>query len=186
MDFREILNSEFKKRNEVNTKYSLRSFSNFLDLDTSTLSQILKGKRKIPKTHWQLIADKLSLSGDLRQSFLKSLIEEFVAKDISIEAQETLTIRHSKKLDDKAYFEIISDWEYAASLSLININSKDFCPLFISKKLGIKLSRAEEIFNKLYKYELVEEHEGKVVPSSFNFHTSEEILSLALQKAHKN
>ncbi len=186
MDFREILNSEFKKRNQVNEKYSLRSFSNLLDLDTSTLSQILKGKRKIPKSHWHSIADKLSLSGETRQAYLKTLLGEFISKDLSDNLQSVYIERESEKLDDSSYFEIIAEWEFAAALSLFNIDEFEFSPNNLIKKLGISLLRANEIYSKMFKYELVRIEDEKIIPRQFNFHTSEEVLSLALQKAHKN
>src|SRR3984957_9168996 len=46
-DFRMILQRELLLRCERNPQYSLRSFAKSLQIDPSTLSQILRGKRSI-------------------------------------------------------------------------------------------------------------------------------------------
>jgi transcriptional regulator with XRE-family HTH domain len=46
--FRETLCREFEARRQKNRRYSLRAFAAFLGTDHSTLSQILRGTRRIP------------------------------------------------------------------------------------------------------------------------------------------
>jgi hypothetical protein len=50
-DFRERLREEFARRRQVNARYSLRAYAEWLDIDHSTLSQMLKGNRAVP-TPW--------------------------------------------------------------------------------------------------------------------------------------
>jgi transcriptional regulator with XRE-family HTH domain len=45
--FRAILTAELDRRRAANPRYSLRSFARDLDVDHSTLSQILRGKRRL-------------------------------------------------------------------------------------------------------------------------------------------
>jgi len=45
--FRAILTAELDRRRAANRRYSLRSFARDLDVDHSTLSQILRGKRRL-------------------------------------------------------------------------------------------------------------------------------------------
>jgi transcriptional regulator with XRE-family HTH domain len=47
-DLRTRLREELARRRRVNRRYSLRAFGAFLDIDHSTLSQILRGRRPIP------------------------------------------------------------------------------------------------------------------------------------------
>jgi transcriptional regulator with XRE-family HTH domain len=47
-DLRTRLREELARRRSVNRRYSLRAFGAFLDVDHSTLSQILRGRRPIP------------------------------------------------------------------------------------------------------------------------------------------
>jgi transcriptional regulator with XRE-family HTH domain len=45
--FRTVLQTERERRRAVNPRYSLRSFARDLSVDHSTLSQILRGKRRL-------------------------------------------------------------------------------------------------------------------------------------------
>jgi transcriptional regulator with XRE-family HTH domain len=45
---RELLLAEFARRRAVNPRYSLRAFAAYLQVDHSTLSQILRGRRVAP------------------------------------------------------------------------------------------------------------------------------------------
>ena len=47
MTFRAVLLADFERRRSVNPRYSLRSFARDLRADHSTLSQILRGKRRL-------------------------------------------------------------------------------------------------------------------------------------------
>lgn len=47
MRFRELLSNEFDRRRARNPRYSLRSFAQFLRVDHSTLSQIIRGCRRL-------------------------------------------------------------------------------------------------------------------------------------------
>lgn len=54
-EFRDLLTREFAARQAKNPRYSLRAFATFLGTDHSTLSQILRGVRRIPANqlrHW--------------------------------------------------------------------------------------------------------------------------------------
>lgn len=53
--------NEFEKRRELNPQYSLRSFSRNLGINDSTLSQIMRGKRKITDKTFNHIAAALNL-----------------------------------------------------------------------------------------------------------------------------
>ena len=45
--FRSVLRAELERRQASNARYSLRSFARDLSVDHSTLSQILRGKRRL-------------------------------------------------------------------------------------------------------------------------------------------
>ena len=60
-DFRARLNDELLRRRRVNRRYSLRAFGEFLAVDHSTLSQILRGRRAVPAGCVRLWGTKLGL-----------------------------------------------------------------------------------------------------------------------------
>jgi transcriptional regulator with XRE-family HTH domain len=59
--FRAILLSEFDRRRAANTRYSLRAFARFLAIDHATLSQILRGKRRVTARSMKALGPKLRL-----------------------------------------------------------------------------------------------------------------------------
>jgi hypothetical protein len=59
--FREILCREFESRQKKNRRYSLRAFSWFLRTDHSSLSQILRGTRRVPLSRIRSWGKKLGM-----------------------------------------------------------------------------------------------------------------------------
>jgi uncharacterized protein (TIGR02147 family) len=60
--FRGYLQEEFARRSRANPKYSVRAFARRLGLDHSTLSQVLRGKRRLPSRQLAAIGAKLGLN----------------------------------------------------------------------------------------------------------------------------
>ena len=62
--FRERLQREFENRKKKNPRYSLRALAAFLGADHSTLSQILRGERRVPVSRIRSWAGKLGIGSD--------------------------------------------------------------------------------------------------------------------------
>jgi hypothetical protein len=60
--FRTILQSELERRRAGNPRYSLRSFARDLAVDHSTLSQILRGKRRLTGRNVRAFGRRLRLA----------------------------------------------------------------------------------------------------------------------------
>lgn len=180
--YRAFLNKDFETRCNKNSRYTLRAYAQFLDLDSGTLSQILSGKRKLPKTHWVTTTQKLKLKASEKQSFYQSLWDEqgIKAKD------EQLSSRSARLLSSENYFEIISEWEFAAALCLFDIKHFSFTVQNITKCLGISPKRSNEVYAKLFQFGLIEITGDKIIRTNQNFESTEDIMSSALQVAHVN
>jgi len=59
---RAVLQAEFERRRGTNPRYSLRSFARDLSLDHSTLSQILRGRRRLTGRTVRALGRRLRLS----------------------------------------------------------------------------------------------------------------------------
>lgn len=59
--FGQLLSREFATRRVTNPRYSLRAFAVFLQVDHSTLSQILRGRRRVPPANVRAWARRLGL-----------------------------------------------------------------------------------------------------------------------------
>jgi transcriptional regulator with XRE-family HTH domain len=60
--FRSVLQSEFDRRRCANPRYSLRAFARFLAVDHATLSQILRGKRRVTARNVKALGRRLKLT----------------------------------------------------------------------------------------------------------------------------
>jgi transcriptional regulator with XRE-family HTH domain len=60
--FRTVLQAELDRRRAVNPRYSLRSFARNLTVDHSTLSQILRGRRRLTGRSVRALGRRLRLA----------------------------------------------------------------------------------------------------------------------------
>src|SRR5438128_469135 len=64
--FRQWLAAEFARRRKANPRYSVRAFACDLEIDHSSLSQLLRGRRPMTSGGVRRLATKLDLGGHLR------------------------------------------------------------------------------------------------------------------------
>jgi transcriptional regulator with XRE-family HTH domain len=70
MLFGERLSREFESRRKRNPRYSMRAFAGFLDVDHSTLAQILRGTRRVPVNRVRAWARKLNVSTEETAAYI--------------------------------------------------------------------------------------------------------------------
>ena len=68
-DFRVHLQNEFIDRCKKNPRYSLRAFARSLEIDSSSLSRLLNGKRMVSKTMHLVLGEKLGLAPHIIKYF---------------------------------------------------------------------------------------------------------------------
>jgi transcriptional regulator with XRE-family HTH domain len=150
--FRLWLQKQFTERCKKNPRYSLRAFAKTLDLDASSLSQILSGKRKLSKKGIQNICDKLSATPKELQMF--GLIEN------NNETEENyLQV-------DIDTFSVISEWYHYAILELTYVSGFKTDPRWIAKKLSITVEESKSAIERLKRLGLLLEENGSLIKSS--------------------
>lgn len=127
--FRLRLQSELAARCARNPQYSLRSFARHLDIDHSTLSQFLRGKRKLTEATIQKLGAALKISSQEIESYIEHHRRWPVA-DPSVEEATRLT-------RDAA--EMISDWYHYAILELTRLESFRADSSWVARVLGISV-----------------------------------------------
>jgi DNA-binding transcriptional regulator YdaS (Cro superfamily) len=65
MRFRDLLRDELDRRRARNRRYSLRSFARFLGVDHSTLSQIIRGRRRLTPRTIGPMGERLGLAANV-------------------------------------------------------------------------------------------------------------------------
>lgn len=171
-DFRSYLQNELLRRLKANPSYSMRAFAAQLDLDPSTLSKMLKGKRPIGEKLSLQLAQKLGLSAAAAAKLLRKDADESTGTD---------TNYRMLALDQ---FAVISDWYHFAILELLMI--KGFKPnrKSIAKALNLKTIEVDAAVERLIRVGLLKiDSDGKWMDLSSGFTTN--ITSEMSTAAHK-
>lgn len=118
MNYREILNSQLKRRQELNPRFSLRSFALKLKISPSKLSEVLAGKKRLSVARLTEISNILGLKGVEKEVFLLSAeIESTRTKN-----KEDLSLK-IKKLSQEIASEKTSQrnaWYFGAIKSILD------------------------------------------------------------------
>ena len=109
--FRDFLRRQLAQRCADNPQYSLRAFAMSLQTDHSTLSQILRGKRRLTPETLRALARKLEIPDND--------VEAFLAYELRVHGDDGWE-RHARQLRDEA-MEVISQWHHFAILELIRL-----------------------------------------------------------------
>ncbi len=128
LTFKGYLEAQLNKRCEKNPYYSLRAFAQFLDIDHSTLSQMIRGKRKITPAMQQRLGSKLGLGPKELKQFDPTLNYSEVMLDL---------------------FEITSEWYYFAIMELMVVNDFRPDPKWISERLGVEIGEIKSAILRL-------------------------------------
>ena len=175
-----ILKEVFTQRQKANAYYSLRAYARDLKVHPSTLSLILKEKRKLPLKNLKTVTAALNLSPSKENLFKESFYRTKARLD-DIKINEEFKDRY---LLDEAYHDIIAEWEHYAILSLIETKDFKSQPEFIAKKFGINKERAEIVIENLIRANLLINENGKYRLTQNPLRTTEDISSKALRKSH--
>lgn len=151
--FRLWLQKQFTERCKKNARYSLRAFAKNLDLDASSLSQILSGKRNLSKNGIQNICEKLSVSPKELQMFGLIGSKNNGADENYLQLE----------IDT---FSVISEWYHYAILELTYVSGFKADPKWIAKKLSLTVEEAKSAVERLKRLGLLLEENGSLIKSS--------------------
>lgn len=142
------LNSEFKRRKELNPRYSLRAYAKFLNLDVSILSRMIANKSKISKKILDKISVPLSITPDEYILFENEILKE---SQKNKDNKKSLSV----KVLPIEEIKIIQDWYHYVILELTRLDDFKPCSKWISKRLSISEQDAELALERLLKLNLL-------------------------------
>jgi uncharacterized protein (TIGR02147 family) len=152
------LQEEFSKRKRRNLAYSMRSFSNLLGMDSSSVSQLLSGKRKASLKMIKSLCVKLDASEDQLLALL-----ETQNKFIRGYSKSELNKHEEYRQLSMDSYALMADWYHYAILELTFTPSFNDDPKWISKLLNISILQASTAFERLKRLGLLVEENGKIV-----------------------
>jgi uncharacterized protein (TIGR02147 family) len=155
-EFRLFLQNELVQRCRANPKYSLRAFAKFLKIDHSSLSQYLRGQRKLSQAVQLKLAMKLGLS-PVQIAHFWSAQEASVSSGSS--AQAVIPSREAYELSLDA-FQVVADWYHYAIFELVTVKEFRQDARWIAKTLGITVSEVHAATERLMRLGLITVEDG--------------------------
>lgn len=128
--FRLLLQSELGRRCASNPQYSLRAFAKYLGLDHATLSQLLRGKRRMTAKMIVKIGTRLGLPEDKLKAYVR--YEESACSP----ALPSVNLREIQQMAHDAA-AIISEWYHYAILELTRLQEFKPDSRWIARVLGL-------------------------------------------------
>jgi uncharacterized protein (TIGR02147 family) len=146
--FRSLLQAELARRCARNAQYSLRAFAKYLEVDHSTLSQYLRGKRKLTERAIRKFGVRLGLDTEAIDRATRA--EQYVDRPDGDPALLAL----KETTQDAA--SLIADWHHYAILELVHL--RDFRPdsRWIARVLGISVDEVNIALHRLLRFGLLE------------------------------
>jgi uncharacterized protein (TIGR02147 family) len=174
------LKEDLSLKQKANPQYSLRAYARFLGVHSSTLSQVLSGKRALPIKNVTNVAKRLNLSPKEHTLFFESFYQiKTNLDDIQIQQNE------QRFMLDESYAKVIAEWEHYAVLTLFDIDGFSATKEEMANRLGITKNRIEVVLNNLLVCELLKiTPEGKLIKVHSFVRTTEDIKSKALKDSH--
>lgn len=145
----QILRTELAKRCRQNPKYSLRALARAMGMSHTLVSLIMNGKRDVTPQTAQKIAQSLGLSPAERKALSTSKTRAEKKSSIEFGLLE---------LDQ---FELISDWQHFAILSLMEIPRAQFRAKWVAGRLGIGEIEAQAAMDRLVRLNLMANSRGR-------------------------
>jgi transcriptional regulator with XRE-family HTH domain len=143
--FRRVLQEELARRCARNPRYSLRAFARYLGLDHSTLSQLLRGRRRFTSRTIERIGKRLSLTPDM--------ITQFVGRER--EPAESWTTRELRQLSRDAALSL-AEWHHHAILELTRLPSFTPDVRWISRVLDVPVDDVNVAITRLARLGLLD------------------------------
>ncbi len=171
---------ELKSRIQKNASYSIRSFARDLKIDSSSLTSIIAGKRKIPKSKIDSIAEKISSTKSELESFAKSAwLEHVTLSGIKKEVQ-----KGKREIINEDDFSAIADIQTYTLLSLLELDNFKYDKSWIKKKIKIEDSKLTKIIKTLTDKGIIKKEGQNLVRVKSRISTTDNIESKYIVKHH--
>lgn len=175
IDGRLWLQQEFYLRRQKNSRFSLRAFAKALAMDSSTLSKILTGKRKLTVKLISKICKQLHVERTIEQQLIDGLNAPIGAK-IFLETPVFKSM-------GKDTFAAIADHHHTAIMAMCDIRGVKNDPSLIADLLDLDVKTVREAIDRLLLLSLLEEKNGRLIRAQS--YISNETFPGVTSKAHK-
>ena len=159
-NFRLWLQSQLMERCRKNPRYSLRAFAALLEMEASSVSQIISGKRKAQAKVITHICKKLSVTPSQTNEFLSKTT---LKKRNNSQLEQT---EHDFALMAEDAFAYIANWYHAAILELTFTDSFELNHQWIAQTLSITVTEVKMAIERLIRLDLLKEEKGTLIKTN--------------------
>jgi transcriptional regulator with XRE-family HTH domain len=143
-EFRLVIRARLRAARRRNPRYSLRAFAQRLEIDHSTLSQIMRGKRRMTAAHAARIGPHLGLSPDAMKTLLDA------------GARPPRQQRPARRSVDRDTLAFLAEWPHGAILELTHVDGFRADSRWIAGVLGIPVADVNVVLQRLIRLRLLE------------------------------
>jgi uncharacterized protein (TIGR02147 family) len=147
-DIPTLLGERWRAAMRRNPRFSLRSFASKLGINHSTLSQVLRGKRRLSPRALKLVGKRIGLSDEAMRGYAENSRKKPNPKT---HAQQIQKIRL-----DLDTFQLLSAWHHYAILELIHVREFKTDSGWIAHTLGIAVEDVNIALQRLLRLGLLE------------------------------
>jgi uncharacterized protein (TIGR02147 family) len=144
--FRYFLQAELARRCARNAQYSLRAFAKFLDVDHSTLSQIIRGKRRLTERTVRRCGVRLGLDEESIEEFIRAIGSEDERDDAALGEIRVLASDTAK---------LVAEWQHYAILELVRLPGFRPDSRWIARVLGLSIDEVNISLQRLLRLGLL-------------------------------
>lgn len=153
----ELLNSYYRKKKLRG--YSLRALARDLKVSPAFVSNILKGKKKVPPALIPELSRRLDIDSETALEITRQLSPQTVSVKSSFKSP---TASNHWEAEDKKSLSALRQWFYVAILELITCSDFDGSSKMISRRLGLSLASVEVAVRELQALGLLTIKSGKI------------------------
>lgn len=147
-DIPRLLRERLRTAVRRNPRFSLRAFAVQLGVDHSTLSQVLKGRRRLSARGLEAIGIRLGLSEEALRTYVQISRKKASSRN-QLESISSLQF-------DLDTFQLLSGWHHFAILELIHVQGFQTDSRWIANTLGITVDDVNIALQRLLRLGLLE------------------------------
>lgn len=180
----EVIRSTWINQQIRNPSFSLRAFARRLGVAPAELSMIFNGKRRLTYRMATKLLSRIALEPEQARRLLEALPKKLRRNGQTREAElnSRPVLNYIQLSTDE--FRVIADWYYLAILSLSETEGFVSDPIWIARRLGVRVDQIRTALEALLRLGLLTADGGQLRTTGKKFTTTNDVVDVSLRKNH--
>ncbi len=178
-ELRDLLFKSFSEVKTRNKSYSIRAFSKRLKINSSSLSEILREKRRIGRKLAIRILDSLMVKPEKKEHILRIYDNKDPNKAKTVPFQKKVILQND-------LFQAISNWHHYAILALVDTTDFKSNIKWIAMRLDLPIDKVSDSIDRLIRLEMlwIDSKNNLCKPENEYISTDDKEINLSIQNNH--